>query len=157
MAVFVDRVDYGEGFLFCGRVILRGFVEELKSVGNGLVNLHRGVLGQHCSDGSVGCVHVDVKMEYPVDANQNEGRVVSMFDKLESGLAFRGPMEWFAFSCELCDQFHDAGVVLHEASIELGQIVECLDCSNVSRGRHVDQGLDLLEVGEFALLPKDVT
>ena len=54
---------------------------------------------------------MDVKLQFPVDSNEDGSILVPGLDILISIFALDSPVESFSFSCKLGNRFHDARIV----------------------------------------------
>ena len=62
---------------------------------------------------------MDMKLQFPIDSNEDWSILVPGLDILVSIFALGSPVKSFSFPCKLGNKFHDARIIFNKASVEL--------------------------------------
>ena len=117
---------------------------------------YRWGFGPACPNRDVGCIGMDVKLQFPIDSNKDGSILVPGLDILVSIFALGGPIKSFSFSYKPGNRFHDARKIFNKASVELCQSVESLNGLDIFWWGHIDQGFYFFWVWKFTGLADDV-
>ena len=100
---------------------------------------------------------MDVKLQFPIDSNEDWSILVPGLDILVSMFTLRSLVKNFSFPYKLGNRFHDARIIFNEASVELCQSIESLNGLYNFWWRHIDQDLNFFWIWKFTGLADDVT
>ena len=70
---------------------------------------------------------MDVKLQFPIDSNEDWSILVLGLNILVSMFELGSLVKNFSFPCKPGNRFHDARIIFNKASVELCQSIESLD------------------------------
>jgi hypothetical protein len=150
-----EGVDYGEEFLFVGRVVPFSGVHFSGGEGDRLESVAL-VLLENGTDGKAGCISGDNEGEEGIRDTKDRGASQGGLQGVKGVLCLRGPEVGGVLVCELGQRGGDAGVVGDETTVVIANAKEGLQFFQcLGDGPGLD-GLDLLGVGGDALVGDDV-
>ena len=100
---------------------------------------------------------MDMKLQFPVDSNEDWGILVPVLDVLVSIFTLGSPVKSFSLPCKLGNRFHNARIIFNKTLVELCQSIESLDGLDIFWWGHIDQGLNFFGIWKFTGLADDVT
>ena len=99
---------------------------------------YRWGFGPACTNRNVGCIGMDVELQFLVHSNKDGSILVPSLDILVSIFALGSPVKNFSFSCKLGNRLHDVRIIFNKAWVELCQSVESLNGLDIFRWGLID-------------------